>query len=153
MEQEVNPAEDLQLTPEQQEELDKKESRERLEKDLKKFEFEIKDDLRYSFTFKDFRFVFRIPNHLEKTKIKAILAQITYTPGLEMRMSEAQIYGSGDIDLICNTTLTTHMAVLLDSIIPKERFNLEELSDAEQFQLGYAITICEQEFKDQKKKA
>jgi hypothetical protein len=152
MEQEVKPAEDPQLTPEQQEELDKKESRERLEKDLKKFEFEIKDDLRYSFTFKDFRFVFRIPNHLEKTKIKAILAQITYTPGLEMRMSEAQIYGSGDIDLICNTTLTTHLAVLLDSVIPQEGFNLEELSDAEQFQLGYAITICEQEFKDQKKK-
>jgi hypothetical protein len=152
MEQEVKPAEDPQLTPEQQEEPDKKESRERLEKDLKKFEFEIKDDLRYSFTFKDFRFVFRIPNHLEKTKIKAILAQITYTPGLEMRMSEAQIYGSGDIDLICNTTLTTHLAVLLDSVIPQEGFNLEELSDAEQFQLGYAITICEQEFKDQKKK-
>ena len=139
---------------------EEKEYREHVEERLKKCSYKIVDDRRYSFVFDQKTFTFRIPTRLESVKIKAILAQITYSEN-GVISSTNEIIMSGDLDLMCSAKLITHMSVLLDSIVDNVNIEnkifgtgyLDNLTEENQFDLGYLILICEREFLDSKKKA
>jgi len=106
-----------------------KKHREHTQEKLKECDFKEIDDRRYSFVFNKMLFTFHIPTLMEKSN---------------------EIEGSGDIDLICSAKLITHTAILLEQI-PKD-FDVEELSEGDQFKLGYHILISEREFFERKKK-
>lgn len=127
----------------------KKEHRKHIEARLKECNYK-ESDGNYSFEFKTHLFSFRLPNLLEKAKIKSILSQVAYDPGGGIFSATQEIQGSGDLDLICSTQLLTHMSVLLE---PESKdFDLTALTDIEEFDLGYLILISEREFIDRKKK-
>ncbi len=134
---------------EEKKEAEKK-YQEHVEKILKERNFKVVDDNRYSFEFNNLSFTFHTPSFLEKTKIKAILAQVACVPGSGVFSSTFEIEGSGDVDLIASTKLLTHISVLLDKI--PDGFEIESLKDTDQFNLGYTIMITEREFLDRKKK-
>lgn len=118
-----------------------------VEEQLKKCSFTEVDDKHYSLVFNKETFTFHLPTFLEKTQIKAILAQITYNPAGTFS-GELDIETSGDTVLRSSTKLLTHISILCD----KKDFDLDKLNDSEQFDFGYSILLSEQEFLERKKK-
>jgi len=121
------------------------------------------DDRKYAFEFDGYYFALRIPTLSEKVRIKSILATVVYTEDKSVLSASTEIGAKGDTDLLASTKLLTHIseAVVLDeiykmsnketSVSPKQY--VEDLSDDEQFGLGYSILIFEREFLERKKKA
>jgi len=150
---ELSPAE-IEKQKVEQEEKEKAEAekkfKEFLQEKYKEWDFREEDERRYSFVFNGDRFIFRIPNIEDKVKIKLLLSRVTTIPKTGLRFSTDEIMDSKDLDLIVTAKVLTHTAVLLDEA-PKD-FNIENLNDVEQFNLGYQIQWCEVEFMDRKKK-
>lgn len=136
-----------------------KKYREHIEARLEECEYKEIDDRRYSFTFDGYYFVFRIPALMDKTKIKSILAQVAFSEN-GVYSATLEIERSGDLDLVCSTKLLTHMTVLLDRLNkvtdPENPVDSSEfignLTDPQEFDIGYNILVCEREFMDRKKK-
>lgn len=138
------------LSEEEKKKKAEEEAEQYAQEKLEEWKFQVEDDLRYSFIFKDKRFVFRYPTFFEKTQMKAILAKIAFIPGVGVISSTAEIMGSGDFELMCSATLATHLPVVLEEG-PKD-FDIEKVPDAERMAIGHAIMLCESEFAKQKKK-
>lgn len=128
-------------------EKQKKEYRKHVENTLKVCSFTEVDDKHYSLIFNNKKFTFHLPSFLEKTKIKAILSQIAYTPAGTLS-GELDIESSGDLSLRCSTMLFTRISVLSD----KKDYDLDSLNESDQFNFGYFILLSEQELLELKKK-
>lgn len=143
-------AKDPQKDPQQEEQRkQQEEQRKHVEAKLKELRYEPIDDLNYSFVINKNRFVFKEANFYERTKIKAILADITSSTGSKMSSAD-EILATGDVDFICSTILATHTSILM--VKSPDNFDLEKMTEAERFNLGYAIFICENNFLEEKKK-
>ena len=117
---------------------------------LKEAQFKTDDDT-YSFVFDGGLFSFKLPTFMEKTRIKAILSEVTADRNGLSVSSTFEIVGTGDMDLICNAKVLTHTKVLM--VTSPEKFNIEKLDDGKANDLGYLILISENEFIERKKKA
>ena len=136
--------------------------REHIDKKISECKYREVDERAYAFEFQEYFLSFRIPTLAEKVKIKSILASVVYTEDIGVVSASMEIGLKGDTDLLASTKLLTHLseAVVLEkihrmseketAINPKQY--VENLSDDEQFGLGYNILIFEREFLDRKKK-
>ena len=117
---------------------------------LKESQFKYDDDS-YSFIFDGGLFSFKLPTFMEKTRIKAILSEITADRSGLSISSTLEIIGTGDMDLICAAKVLTHTKVLM--VKSPKKFDIENLDNAQSNDFGYLILISENEYLDRKKKA
>ena len=139
-----------------------KKFRKHVEEKIVESKYKEVDNRRYSFEFDGHYFCFRTPSLSEKVRIKSILAFVVQNEVKGVVSSAMEIDSRMDTDLLSGAKLLTHMseAVVLDKfhkisdqatvIDPKEY--VENLSDGQQFSLGYNILVFEREFLDRKKK-